>query len=76
MACRQLIEYLQQHKPEQNNIVLYITKIEECFHRTQMSPLPAIVNRGITTERKKVSRSEIELGLPFMASDIAHNIVI
>ena len=31
-----------------------------------MTPLPAKVNRGIMSERKKVVKSEIELGLPFI----------
>lgn len=30
------------------------------------------VNRGTTPETKKVVKSEIELGLPYMVSDIVH----
>ena len=44
--------------------------MKECVHRKQMLPLPAEVNRGITTEREIVVKSTFELGLLVM--DLAY----
>jgi len=37
-----------------------------------MAPLQANLNRDITPEWKKVTISEIKLGLPFMVLDLAY----
>lgn len=51
----------------------------ECAHKTQMSPLTAKLNRqikGHNSRTEKVTKSEIEIGLPFRVPDIVQIIFL
>ena len=46
--------------------------MEKCVHRTRMLLLLTKVNRGHNSRAEKMVKSEIEIGIPFMISDLMY----